>query len=110
MNYGAGGGVYPNLLVAGPPFQIDGNFGGTAGIAEMLIQSHDGYIDILPAIPDAWKASGEVKGLKARGNFTVNFKWKDGKVTDYRIVSQSPQKVMVKVNGEKKEITSTPLT
>ncbi|MCF2518644.1 glycosyl hydrolase family 95 catalytic domain-containing protein [Dyadobacter sp. CY351] len=107
MNYGAGGGVYPNLLVAGPPFQIDGNFGGTAGIAEMLIQSHDGYIDILPAIPDAWKASGEVKGLKARGNFTVDFKWKDGKVTDYRIVSQSPQKVMVKVNGEKKEITST---
>lgn len=107
MNYGAGGGVYPNMLVAGPPFQIDGNFGGTAGIAEMLIQSHDGYIDILPAMPDAWKASGEVKGLKARGNFTVNFKWENGKVTDYQVLSKTPQKVWVKVNGEKKEVTST---
>ncbi|WP_183561019.1 glycosyl hydrolase family 95 catalytic domain-containing protein [Mucilaginibacter sp. SP1R1] len=99
INYGAGGGIYPNLLSAGPPFQIDGNFGTTAGIAEMLIQSHAGYIDLLPAIPDSWQASGEVKGLKARGNFTVDFKWKDGKVTSYKITSTTPGKVKVKVNG-----------
>ncbi|RYZ31420.1 MAG: glycoside hydrolase family 95 protein, partial [Sphingobacteriales bacterium] len=85
INYGAGGGVYPNMLSAGPPFQIDGNFGAAAGLAEMLIQSHDGYIELLPAIPDAWKKYGNIKGLKARGNFTVDMTWKDGKITTYRI-------------------------
>jgi alpha-L-fucosidase 2 len=104
INYGAGGGVYPNLLSAGPPFQIDGNFGATAGIAEMLLQSHDGCIALLPAIPDVWKSGGEVKGLKARGNFLVDIKWKDGKVISYRIASSSPRKVKVKVNGVVKEI------
>jgi alpha-L-fucosidase 2 len=107
INYGAGGGVYQNLLSAGPPFQIDGNFGATAGIAEMLIQSHAGFINILPSIPDQWKATGSVKGLKARGNFTVDFAWKDGKVTSYRIMSPTPRKVKVKVNGEIKEITAS---
>jgi len=109
INYGAGGGIYPNLLSAGPPFQIDGNFGTTAGIAEMLIQSHAGFIELLPAIPDNWKSSGEVKGLKARGNFTADFKWKDGKITDYRISSPEPRKVRVKVNGEVKEIQAQKL-
>ncbi|GAA3989076.1 glycoside hydrolase family 95 protein [Mucilaginibacter dorajii] len=104
INYGAGGGIYPNLLSAGPPFQIDGNFGTTAGIAEMLIQSHEGYINLIPAIPDSWKATGEVKGLRARGNFTVDFKWKDGKVTSYRITSTTPRKVKIKVNGVVKEV------
>src|SRR5258708_5904415 len=104
MNYGAGGGIYPNLLSAGPPFQIDGNFGATAGIAEMLIQSHAGFIELLPALPDAWKASGEVKGLKARGNFIVDIKWRDGKITSYRITSAQPRQVKVKVNGEVKEV------
>jgi len=104
INYGAGGGIYPDLLSAGPPFQIDGNFGTTAGIAEMLLQSHAGFIELLPALPDAWKASGEVKGLKARGNFTVDIKWKDGKIIHYRIASTWPRKVKVKVNGELKEI------
>ncbi len=104
INYGAGGGTYPNLLTAGPPFQIDGNFGGEAGLAEMLLQSHAGYIDLLPAIPDHWKAGGQLKGFKARGNFTVDLRWKDGKVISYRIASPAPRKVKVKVNGETKEI------
>lgn len=106
INYGAGGGVYPNMLSAGPPFQIDGNFGATAGLAEMLIQSHDGFIDLIPALPDAWKAYGNVKGLKARGNFTVDMNWKDGKIITYRISSTKAKKVKVKVNGEIKEIIS----
>lgn len=104
INYGAGGGVYPNLWSAGPPFQIDGNFGATAGIGEMLIQSHAGYIQLLPAIPDLWNASGEVKGLKARNNITVDIKWKNGKVTDYKLSSPVRQTVKVKVNGEIKEV------
>ncbi|WP_114937068.1 glycoside hydrolase family 95 protein [Mucilaginibacter endophyticus] len=104
INYGAGGGVYTNLLSAGPPFQIDGNFGATAGIAEMLIQSHAGFIDLVPSIPDAWKAYGEVKGLKARGNFTVDMKWKDGKITGYKVTSPTPRMVKVKVNGQIKNV------
>jgi len=99
INYGAGGGVYPNMLSAGPPFQIDGNFGGEAGIAEMLLQSHAGYVELLPALPDAWAATGEVSGLKARGNLTVSFTWENGKVTSYRITSPSIQKARLKVNG-----------
>jgi alpha-L-fucosidase 2 len=104
INYGAGGGIYPNLLSAGPPFQIDGNFGATAAIAEMLVQSHDGFIHLLPALPDAWKSSGQVKGLKARGNFTVDFQWKKGKITEYRVTSPDHRNVKLKVNGVVKEI------
>ncbi|MBE9583451.1 glycoside hydrolase family 95 protein [Mucilaginibacter sp. JRF] len=100
INYGAGGGIYPNLLSAGPPFQIDGNLGTTAGIAEMLIQSHEGYINLLPAIPDSWKAEGTARGFKARGNFTVNFTWKDGKVVSYKVTSATPKAVKLKVNGK----------
>ncbi|GAA3975885.1 alpha-L-fucosidase 2 [Mucilaginibacter dorajii] len=99
INYGAGGGVYPNLLSAGPPFQIDGNCGGTAAIAEMLVQSHAGFIDLLPAIPDAWKETGEVKGLKAQGNYTINMKWHEGKITDFEILAPFSKKVKVRVNG-----------
>jgi len=108
INYGAGGGVYPNLLSAGPPFQIDGNFGATAGIVEMLLQSHDGFIEFIPAIPELWKSSGEVKGLKARGNFTVDMKWKDGRISNYRITSPVAKKVKIKINGAVKEVTATP--
>ncbi|MFB9840760.1 glycoside hydrolase family 95 protein [Mucilaginibacter ginsenosidivorans] len=104
INYGSGGGIYPNLLDAGPPFQIDGNFGGTAGIGEMLIQSHAGYIGLIPAIPAAWKSYGKVSGLRARGNFTVDMEWRNGKITSYRITSPSPRKVKVKVNGVMKEV------
>jgi len=109
INYGAGGGIYPNMLSAGPPFQIDGNFGGAAGIAEMLLQSHEGYIEFLPAIPENWKASGSINGMKARGNFTVNLTWKDGKVITYKIASAHPKKVKIKINGEVKEVMAARL-
>ena len=104
INYGEGGGVYSNLLSAGPPFQIDGNFGATAGIAEMLIQSHDGFISLLPALPEQWKESGYYKGLKAQGGFTVDVQWKDGMVTNFKIYSDVATKVKVKVNGEIKSL------
>lgn len=106
VDYAGGGGSYDNLLCAHPPFQIDGNFGGTAGIAEMLIQSHAGYINLLPALPDAWKETGRVTGLKARGNFTVDMEWKNGKITTYKVHSPVSQKVKVMVDGKIQETTT----
>lgn len=88
FNYSGGGGTYANMFDAHPPFQIDGNFGAVSGIGEMLMQSDSENIYLLPALPDKWK-NGYVKGLRARGNVTVDIEWKDGKVTDYKIHGDS---------------------
>ncbi len=95
-----GGGTYANLFCAHPPFQIDGNFGGTAGIAEMLIQSQEAYIKLLPALPDAWQASGTIKGLCARGGFVIDMAWKDGRITDCSVYSGNGGECKLMVNNK----------
>ena len=125
-----GGGMYGNLLDCCPPFMIDGNFGFTAGVAELLVQSHEEnpesgiqdpesrikgaafinhnssfIISLLPALPKAWP-TGSVKGLLARGGFTVDIEWRDGTITSYRVSSKEPRQVSVRVNGKLETIIS----
>ena len=90
-----GAGSYPNLFDAHPPFQIDGNFGGAAGIGEMLLQSHTKYIDLLPALPSALP-EGEVKGICARGGFVLNIKWKNAKLERVEILSNAGQTALLR--------------
>ncbi len=93
----------PNLFCNHPPFQMDGNFGIPATIAEMLMQSHAGEIQLLPSLPKSWAPKGSFTGLRARGGYTVDCSWKDGKVTKLRISGTKPGKVKVRVNGMVKE-------
>ena len=98
------GGTYPNLFDAHPPFQIDGNFGGTAGICEMLMQCDGENMDLLPALPDSWQ-QGNIQGIKARGNYTLNLYWKDKKVSKAEIISYADGRLTVNYNGKSKKIT-----
>ncbi|MBE9460523.1 glycoside hydrolase N-terminal domain-containing protein [Dyadobacter subterraneus] len=98
-----GGGSYSNLLCAHPPFQLDGNMGSTAGIAEMLLQSQAGVIELLPALPDSW-LTGEIKGLKARGNVTVDEQWKNGKLVSVSLVSGNSGKQKLKLGTKTLEV------
>ena len=108
-NAGAGG-IYYNLFDSHAPFQIDGNFGVCSGIAEMLMQSAHGYINILPALPKVWEATGEVTGMKAIGNFTVSFNWQGGKAQKVTIVSNAGAELKVRCKRGAMDIAKAKIT
>ncbi|MBL7738000.1 MAG: glycoside hydrolase N-terminal domain-containing protein [Chitinophagaceae bacterium] len=100
-----GAGSYPNLFDAHPPFQIDGNFGGAAGIGEMLLQSHTKYVDLLPALPSALPA-GDIKGICARGGFVIDIKWSNGRLVQLTVRSKTGQPLLLRYNGIVKQIAT----
>ncbi len=99
-------GTYPNLFSAHPPMQIDGNFGGSAGIGEMLLQSHEGFIELLPSIPDGWK-NGNVKGMKVRGGAEVSFDWRNGNINRIDIKATVSNDFFIKLPTGSPEISGT---
>ncbi|GAA1657859.1 glycoside hydrolase family 95 protein [Kribbella alba] len=101
---GSGAGVYPNLFCAHPPFQIDGNFGSTAGIAELLLQSHNSEIDLLPALPSEWP-SGRVSGLRARGGVTVDVRWSKTGEVEAILTADRDQEVVVRHGDDRTPVT-----
>ena len=102
-NMSDGGGSYANLLCAHPPFQLDGNMGSTAGVAEMLLQSHTGVIEVLPALPEAWP-EGEVKGLRARGGYMVDINWKNGTLKEANIRATKAGSCTIAYQGRTSEV------
>jgi alpha-L-fucosidase 2 len=103
-NYSGGGGTYPNLFDAHPPFQIDGNFGGSAAIVEMLLQSSENDIRLLPALPDAWD-EGSVKGICARGGFEIEMNWKDNALNELSLSSKTGGTTTLLYKDKKQSIT-----
>jgi alpha-L-fucosidase 2 len=105
--FGGGGGLYPNLFDAHPPFQIDGNFGLTSGVVEMLLQNHEGDIHLLPALPSAWPA-GNMQGLRARGGFIIDVTWDEGALTRAVVEATRRGVARVRYRGETHEYPMEP--
>ena len=107
IKYSEGGGTYPNMFDAHPPFQIDGNYGVCAGICQMFLQCENGQIKILPALPSEMK-EGYIKGLLAKGNITVDIEWKENKLSSLKLVTPIKQTAIIVIDGKAQEIELMP--
>ncbi len=99
-----GSGTFPNLFCSHPPFQIDGNYGGAAGVGEMLLQSHDGFIHLLPALPDSWH-TGSFRGMRVRGGASVDLEWKEGKVVKAVVTAREANRFVVRTQQNEEVLT-----